>query len=232
MQRFEDVLNYYIDKGNINVINMLNTKYVIVNGDDRQPVAQRNPGAMGNAWFVENIEMVNSNEDELHAIDSADLQATAFVHNEFKSQVDGFDPVKGGSIALTSYTPDELVYKSSAPTEQFAVFSDVYYGPDKGWQAYIDGVKAPHIRTNYILRAMRVPAGDHEIRFKFEPKSYRIGEMISLVFSLLIVLLLVYGIYSWLTTMAPLAPVALADSGIVKKPLLREKRTLNPKKKK
>ena len=75
-----------------------------------------------------------------------------------------------------------------------AVFSEIYYGPDKGWQAYIDGVKAPHFRANYALRAMKVPQGDHEIKFRFEPKSYKIGEMISLIFSLLIIVILIFRI--------------------------------------
>src|SRR5690606_13693969 len=123
----------------------------------------------------------------------------AFVHEQFEDQVKGFDPVKDGTITLTSYAPDELVYKTSAPTNQLAVFSDIYYGPDKGWQAYIDGVKAPHFRADYILRAMNVPAGDHEIRFTFEPRSYRVGEIISLVFSLGIVLALLFGFYRWLS---------------------------------
>ncbi|HSF87957.1 MAG TPA: YfhO family protein, partial [Saprospiraceae bacterium] len=101
--------------------------------------------------------------------------------------------------------------RSSAPSDQIAVFSEIYYGPNKGWQAYIDGVKAPHFRANYALRAMNVPQGDHEIKFRFEPKSYKIGEMLSLIFSILIILILIFGLYKWLTKAEPTAPVAIAD---------------------
>src|SRR5690606_15478648 len=89
----------------------------------------------------------------------------------------------------------------------------IYYGPDKGWKAYIDGVEAPHFRANYILRAMNVPAGDHEIRFVFKPNAYKTGEIISLLFSLLIVAALVYGLYKWLSREEPTSPIAVADLG-------------------
>lgn len=212
-QRFQDLIDRYIMQGNMNVLGMLNTKYFIVNDDKQNPVVQTNPGALGNAWFVETIKMVNTNREELEAIDSVDLRLTAFVHKEFEKEVKGFDPVKFGTITLTSYAPDELVYKYSTPTDQIAVFSEMYYGPDKGWQAYIDGVKAPHFRADYALRAMNVPQGDHEVRFKFEPKSYRIGEILSLLFSVTIILILFFGLYKWLTKVEPTAPVAIADLG-------------------
>lgn len=211
-QRYQDLIDRYISKGNMNVLSMLNTKYFIINDEKKNPVGQPNPNAFGNAWFVDSISMVNTNNEELEAIDSADLRRTAFVHKEFEAQVKGFDPVKEGTITLTSYAPDELVYKSSAPSEQLAVFSEMYYGPDKGWQAYVDGVKAPHYRADYALRAMKVPQGDHEIRFKFEPRSYHVGEQISLVFSSLIVLMVLAGLYLWLTKAEPTAPVAIAES--------------------
>jgi len=213
MQRYQDLIDRYILKGNMNVLSMLNTKYFIVNDDQQRPFVQTNPRAMGNAWFIETIKMVNTNNEELEAIDSVDLRLTAFVHKDFEKEVKGFDPIKMGTIKLTSYAPDELIYRTSSPSDQIAVFSEIYYGPDKGWQAYIDGVKAPHFRADYALRAMNVPLGDHEIKFKFEPKSYKIGEMISLGCSLLVVLLLVFGLYTWLTKMEPTAPVAIADLG-------------------
>ncbi len=212
-QRFQDLIDRYIMQGNMNVLGMLNTKYFIVNDDKQNPVVQSNPGALGNAWFIETVKMVNTNREELEAIDSVDLRLTAFVHKDFEKEVKGFDPVKLGTITLTSYAPDELVYKTSSPSDQIAVFSEMYYGPDKGWQAYIDGVKAPHFRADYALRAMNVPQGDHEVRFKFEPKSYRIGEILSLLFSVTIILILIFGLYSWLTKVEPTAPVAIADLG-------------------
>lgn len=213
LQRIQDLIDRYIRQGNLNVLSMLNTKYLIIADQEGTPRVQRNDRALGNAWFIETIKVVDTHRAELDAIDSIDLRLTCFVHKEFEDQVKGFDPVKLGTITLTSYAPDELKYQSSCSSDQFAVFSEMYYGPDKGWQAYIDGVKAPHVRANYVLRAMNVPAGDHEIVFRFEPKSYRIGEMISLIFSLLILGIVLFGFQKWITKEEPTAPVAFADAG-------------------
>ncbi len=224
-QRYQDLIDRYIGKGNRNVLNMLNTKYIIFPDEKKEPAVQRNPGAMGNAWFVENIVMVNSNKEELEAIDSADLSKNVFVNKEFDKEIAGYTPVKNGQIKLTSYAPDEMIYHSSSQGDGLAVFSEIWYGPDKGWQAYIDGVKAPHFRADYVLRAMKIPGGEHEIKFKFSPKSFHAGEIMSLIFSLLIVLSLLYGLYRWLITATPTAPVAVLE------PVSTGKKHIHPKKK-
>lgn len=224
-QRYQDLIDRYISKGNRNVINMLNTKYIIFPDEKKEPAVQPNPGAMGNAWFVENIVMVNSNREELEAIDSADLNKNVFVHKEWEKEVAGYTPVQNGQIKLTSYAPDEMIYHSSSQGDGLAVFSEIWYGPDKGWQAYIDGVKAPHFRADYILRAMKIPAGEHEIKFKFSPKSFHAGEIMSLIFSLLIVVALLYGLYRWLITATPTTPVAVLE------PVSTGKKHVHPKKK-
>jgi hypothetical protein len=211
-QRVQDLIDRYISAGNQNVFNMLNTKYFIIPDDKKNPVVRPNPGAMGNAWFVENIVLVNTNREELEALDSADLNQNAFVHKEWSKEVEGFDPSKGGEISLTSYAPDEMVYQSNAPSDQLAVFSEIWYGPDKGWQAYIDGEKVPHFRADYALRAMKIPAGQHQIKFKFSPRSYHAGEIISLICSLLIILALIYGLYRWLIKDTPIVPVAVVET--------------------
>ena len=223
-QRYQDLIDRYIGPGNMNVLNMLNTKYFILNDQDQNPTLRPNPGALGNAWFVENINFVNTNREELDAIDSADLTQNVFIHKEFAGELSGFDPTKGGQIELTSYAPDELVYRSSAPSEQLAVFSEIWYGPDKGWQAFIDGNPVSHFRVNYALRGMRVPAGDHEIKFTFNPNSYRMGEMLSLISSLVIVLVLLYGLYVWLTTPPPMLPVPAAEAAKVNKKIIPKKK--------
>lgn len=228
-QRYQDLIDRYISAGNQNVFNMLNTKYFILGGQEEQPMVRPNPSALGNAWFVENIQVVNTNREELDAIDSIDLSQNAIIHNEFANELSGFDPAKSGDIQLTSYTPDEMVYKSNAPSDQLAVFSEVWYGPNKGWQAFIDGKEVPHYRANYILRAMKVPAGEHEIKFQFNPSSYKTGEMISLLFSLIIVLMLLYGIYLWLTTPPAMLPVPVADVARVKKAIGPKKKPNRPK---
>ncbi|MDQ3016860.1 MAG: YfhO family protein [Bacteroidota bacterium] len=223
-QRYQDLIDRYLGKGNQNVFNMLNTKYFIINDDQKTPAVRTNQGAFGNAWFVDNIQIVNSNTDELNSLDSADLLSNAFVHKDFASALSGFDPSKGGTIKLSDYTPDQLKYNVSAPSEQLAVFSDIWYGPDKGWQAYVDGKEAPHIRADYVLRAMRIPAGDHVVEFKFNPTSYHTGEIISLIFSLIIVAALLFGIYKWLITPPAMLPVPVAD-------VVKMKKTISPKKK-
>lgn len=224
LQRYQDLIDAYISRGNQNVFNMLNTKYFILRGQDNNPVVRPNPNAYGNAWFVENIQVVNSNNEEFEAIDSADLRETVFIHKEFADGFAGFDPQKGGSIRLTNYAPDELVYESSSPSDQMAVFSEIWYGPDKGWQAYIDGKEAPHVRADYVLRAMKIPAGQHEIRFKFNPASYHTGETISLISSLIILLGLLYALYYWLTIPPPMLPVPVTEAA-------KAKKTISPKKK-
>ena len=137
---------------------MLNTKYIIQPGAEGQAVAQQNPGALGNAWFVDNLRMAADANEEISLLSEIDPAQTAAVHQEFSDYVNGLDPTPNGSIELTSYAPNKLTYQSNTSSEQLAVFSEVWYGPDKGWQAYIDGEPVEHIRVNYILRALRVPA--------------------------------------------------------------------------
>ncbi|MEM1320851.1 MAG: YfhO family protein [Bacteroidota bacterium] len=183
LQRYQDLIDYHIGKNNQQVLNMLNTKYIIA-----QDKAQRNPGAMGNAWFISSFKMVDTPNQEIESLTGFNPAEVAVVHKEFAAYVDGLNPEKGGTIQLTSYKPDELAYTSNSSTEQLAVFSEIWYGPNKGWNAYIDGKPVEHIRVNYLLRGLRVPAGQHAIEFKFEPRSYAIGNTISLISSLMILL--------------------------------------------
>ena len=198
-------------------LNMLNTKYLILNPES-QPI--RNRFALGNAWFVDNIQQVNTPDEEINALNTIDPSATAVVHQEFSNYVSGLNPQKAGSIQLTEYTPNGLTYSSSAPSEQMAVFSEVWYGPNKGWQAYIDGNPVDHIRANYVLRAMKVPAGDHTIEFRFEPTIYNLGKTISIISSSLILLFLVgfggWNIYQFVQN-PPEEPVAEPQPKTVRK---------------
>lgn len=224
-QRYQDIIDRYIGHGNRNVMNMLNTKYFIFPDENKQPAIQPNPGAMGNAWFVQNVITVNSNREELEAIDSADLTKNVFIHKDFEKEIAGYTPSGAGQIKLTSYAPDEMIYHSSSQGDGLGVFSEIWYGPNKGWQAYVDGKAVDHFRADYILRAMKIPGGEHEIKFKFDPKSYHVGEMISLLFSLLIVLSLLYGLYRWLITASPTTPVAVLE------PVPTGRKNIHPKKK-
>jgi len=118
------------------------------------------------------------------------------VHDEFKSQLTKTDFNKEGSIKLTEYLPNKLVYQSNSQSDQFAVFSEIWYGPDKGWTATIDGVDASILRANYILRGINIPAGKHEIVMEFKPSSNVIGYTISWICGLILLLGFAYYFYS------------------------------------
>ena len=197
MQRIQDVIDRHISKGNQAVLNMLNTKYFIVPGPEEKPMVQQNPGATGSVWFVDTLVQVSNANAEIDSLTKINPAKTAFIHNEFGEYIKGFKGSKNGSIQLKSYAPNKLVYSSSSTSEQFAVFSEIWYGPNKGWQAFIDGQPVEHIRVNYLLRGMRIPAGNHEITYEFKPQSYFLGEKISMISSLLIIILLGFAIYLW-----------------------------------
>lgn len=197
LRRYQDIVEKQIGVGNQKVFDMLNTKYIIT----REQQVQQNPGAMGNVWFVNTIQNVNSHDDEMNALTDLNPRETAVVHSEFSDYLGGFTGGDGsGSIQLTSIKPDHVTYTSNSSSEQLAVFSEVIYKPNQngGWKSYIDGKPVDHIRANYILRAMKVPAGQHTIEFKFKPSSYFTGEIISMISSLILILGAVgFGFMQW-----------------------------------
>jgi len=197
LQRYADIIDRHLSQNNQTVFDMLNTKYFIGQGQDGRLGAQENQGAAGNAWFVENINKVASANEEIDALNKLDVKNTAVVHAEYDGYLSGMDPTKNGTIKLTNYAPDRLVYSSNSSSEQLAVFSEVWYGPDKGWNATIDGKPVDHIRANYVLRAMKVPAGKHEIVFEFSPSSYKTGKILALISSLLIIGGLLFWAFKW-----------------------------------
>lgn len=177
-----------IDLHKNTALNMLNTRYLIF--DPKQPPI-KNPFALGNAWFVEDYKLVENADVELEALNSLYPELQAVVDKRYASELDGFSitPDSTASIILTDYKPNILTYQSKAKSEQFALFSEVFYA--KGWNAYVDGKLAPHFCANWILRGMRVPAGEHEIVFKFEPTSYNTSRIIGTASSIMLVLLLI-----------------------------------------
>ncbi|HTB07343.1 MAG TPA: YfhO family protein [Bacteroidia bacterium] len=186
MRRYHELLDQ-IEMGNMSVIDMLNAKYFIVGGKDGQRMAQKNPGALGNAWFIDNFRVVPNADSERTALSHFDPMHTAVVDAVFTDYVKGVQPKRDSTdfIKLNSYLPNDLVYTSKTSSPQFAVFSEIYY--KDGWDAFIDGKPTDYIRVNYILRAMAIPAGTHTIEFKFEPKEFAIGEKVSLASSLLLI---------------------------------------------
>ncbi len=195
LRRYQEIIDHHLVKNNINVINMLNTKYIIVPGQDRQPQIQINFGALGNAWFVNDYKVVNNADEEINALTDFNPATTAIIDKRFLDQVKDYKPVIDtvAKIKLTSYAPNKLDYEYQSNSEQLAVFSEIYY--DKGWKAFIDGKPASHFRVNYILRAMVVPAGNHKIEFRFEPQAYYTGNTISIISSLILILLIISYIY-------------------------------------
>jgi hypothetical protein len=197
MRRYQDLITKYLAPRDPDVINMLNTKYLIIPGQSGAPQAQQNPAAYGAAWLVSNIMTVNSNDAEFNALGTVpDLKSTAIVHSDFSDKVAGLQPSGQGTVAITKYSPNELTYSFNSTSEQLAVFSEIWYGPDLGWEATIDGQPADLIRTNYLLRGLRVPAGQHTITMTFAPSSFFTGKAISMVCSLLIILGLI-GFGAW-----------------------------------
>ncbi len=188
LQRYQDIIDHHLSKGNQRVFNMLNTKYFILSDDNNVPYAQLNPRTFGNAWFVNQVRTVDTHNEEIDALNEIDPSNEAAIHTDFSDYTSGLNFNKNGNISLTEYKPNRLTYSSNTNSEQLAVFSEVWYGPNKGWQAYIDGEPVEHIRANYILRAMKVPAGQHTIEFAFEPKSFRTGKWLSTIFSSLILI--------------------------------------------
>ncbi|MBT3208676.1 MAG: YfhO family protein [Bacteroidetes bacterium] len=195
LKKYQELIEFQISKQNMSVLNMLNTKYFIVaDKKTKQPTAQRNPGALGNAWFVQQIKFVANADKEMAALNDFNPSYMAIVDVRYKNQIQDFKPEldANATIKLTDYKPNYLVYESKTSSEQFAVFSEIYY--DKGWNVYIDEAPAEYIRSNYLLRAMKIPEGNHKIEFKFEPKSYFIGEKIALISSLVLFLAVVAGL--------------------------------------
>lgn len=196
LRRFQEIIEHHISKNNMNVLNMLNTKYFIVPGADRRPELQINFDALGHAWFVNDVKMVNNADEEINALTDFNPAQTVVIDKRFSDKIKGFTPSRdtAAMINLTSYAPNELKYQYTAASDQLAVFSEIYYA--KGWKAFIDGKPADHFRVNYILRGMVVPAGTHEIRFKFEPASYYTGNVIASVSSIIVILLALGYLYT------------------------------------
>ncbi|UOQ75725.1 YfhO family protein [Hymenobacter sp. 5516J-16] len=194
LRRYQDLIERQISQNNTQVLNMLNTRYVIVPGQQGQPQqVQRNPGALGNAWFVSQVQKVQNPDQEISALTSLNAATTAVVDASKFPQVKTSYPTAGASIGLTKYSPNELTYRSNAPAEGLAVFSEIYY--QDGWNAYIDSKLVPHLRANYVLRALPVPAGSHTIEFKFEPTEYAIGNTVSMISSVLLIAALLGALF-------------------------------------
>ena len=196
--RYQELIEGQLNKNNREVMNMLNTRYFITPDKQGQLSVVPNTGALGNAWFVNDLQYVADANEEMKALDDLNPANTVLIDERFRATIKGtsFAADSLASIDLISYSPKELKFKAKNNQAGFAVFSDIYYKP--GWRAYIDGNGQEHVRVNYVLRGMEIPAGEHEVIFRFEPKSVATGNMIVYISSILLVLLMMFAAYSGL----------------------------------
>jgi len=212
LRRYQDLINVYMSQGLQNIIgilnaqptqmqldsvlaeqqvlNMINTKYFILNPAS-QPL--QNPHAMGHGWLVNDIRLVENADEEYLALGNTDLSRVAIVDRRFEELVP--DNLRhedaSGTVVLTDYRPNHMSYELSLDQPSLVVFSDIYYG--ESWKASIDGEPVPHLRANFILRALPVDAGTHSVEFEFVFEPFKKGEKISLAGSWLVLLLLLGG---------------------------------------
>lgn len=197
LRRYDDLINHYFQNMDTvkvpKILNMLNAKYMIF-GSSEQPQAVTNPDANGNAWMVSDIHWATSPNEEIDAIGIIDNKKTAVVSTEDKSYFNGKTLAKDSTayINLVHYQPNAITYKAESKTPQLAVFSEIYY--PKGWKVMVDGKEVPYIKANYLLRAVHLPAGSHEVKMLFEPEVLQTGKTISMLAFGLFLLLSLAGI--------------------------------------
>ena len=197
-RRMQQLFDYQIAKNNIEILNMLNVKYIIQTDSTGAAFPVQNPNANGNAWFVKNVILVNKPDDVMKTLDKLDTKNVAVfnVHDygsKFKNARLKEKWDNSGTIKLDVYKPNYLKYTSENKGKGLAVFSEIYY--EKGWNAYVDGKLTEHFPVDYVLRAIRIPAGKHTIEFKFEPQVIQTGSTITLISSVGMLLLLIGGVY-------------------------------------
>ncbi len=182
LSRYQDLIDTYLSDGRGGVartpeaealLDALNTRYEIVPAE-QGPVAVERTTALGAAWFVDGVVVAQTPREEIDALAWADLATEAVVAEEVALPAAG-DAER--TIGLVEYRPQYQRYEYSVGTESLAVFSEIYY--DKGWTAYIDGVEAPYMRANYVLRAMRLPAGRHTVEWRFRAPGWTLAEGIT-----------------------------------------------------
>jgi len=195
-QRIQDIFDFHIAQGNSEILNMFNVKYNIIENQG-ELLAQPNPEANGNAWFVDSLKVVEDDNAAILALNDINTQSTAIIKSIYQDSLDQlkFQTDSLSSIELTDYKLNHLTYKSINKFEGLAVFSEVYY--PKGWQAYIDGEPTEHLQVNYTLRGLQIPAGEHKIEFKFEPSVIKTGSRISLAGHIIFILIIAFGLFKY-----------------------------------
>ena len=188
LRRYQDLIDEHISRGHMNVLNMLNTKYIIQQ-TEQGATPMLNAEAWGNCWFADSLIVAQTPREECDALNRVQSPQTIVTDVKFSNLVQNFNatPDSSATIRLTRYAPDELEYQSVSNEAKTAVFSEIYY--PYGWKAYIDDQPAEIFRANYVLRALNIPAGNHQIRFEFRPDTIYKGDKISMAF---VILMLVF----------------------------------------
>ena len=190
----QNLFDFHISKNNVKVLSMLNVKYVVQQDEEGRNYPALNSEANGNAWFINELVPVYNANDEIMALNSLDVKHKAvFDKSKFVNLEElNYKTDSSATIKLTQYEPNHLTYSSVNSNPGIAVFSEMYY--PHGWNAYIDGKLKEHFEVNYVLRAMEIPAGKHKIEFKFEPTLIQVGGNITMASSIILVLVLFFGI--------------------------------------
>jgi len=190
--RYNDVYNFYVLNNNINVLNMLNTKYIIIENEQNQVFPYENEEAAGNAWFIEKLQTLTNENEVLLSLDSLNFKQRAMSSQAFDYPAT-YIVDSTATINLINHQPNYLKYSSNNANDGFAVFSEIYYS--NGWKVFIDGKEQPMERVNYILRGLFVPKGNHTIEFKFEPEVVEEGSKIMLAGAFVFLLVLIGGVF-------------------------------------
>ncbi len=193
LRRYNELYNFHIATNNPEVLNMLNTKYII-DEKDNASIFYTNPDANGNAWFVERLKTVTNANQEIRALDSLKTKKEAVIQASYLPNATPKNYILDSlsSISLVEHTPNYLKYKTKNTKVGFVVFSEIYY--PYGWKILVDGKEASHYKVNYVLRGMPLPAGNHTIEFSFQPKVVQRGSAISLASSIALILLALGGL--------------------------------------
>lgn len=197
LKRYREVFDWYVSRNNINVLSMLNTKYIIAQDEEGKVFPYVNDEANGNAWFIEKLKPVEDANTEIKGLDSLNTKKVALIDERVLAETaiskQDFILDSLANISVEEYQPNYIKYKTNNPNAGFAVFSEIYY--PKGWKATIDGKAVNFTRVNYILRGMEVPAGRHVIEFRFDPDVVKTGSSISLASSAILAILLLIGLF-------------------------------------
>lgn len=191
LRRYQDLIDAHLMKNNWNVLNMLNTKYIIT----RDGQVHQNPEAMGNAWFVDEVRFVDTPDQESEALWNLDLKHAAVADKRFADVLTARSEGQG-ALMMTEYKPDQLTYQSVSDQEKVAVFSEIYY--PHGWHLYVDEQEVPLGRVNYTLRAATIPAGKHVLRMAFVPDGMQWDKLcagIAILISVLGVIVICWPLY-------------------------------------